>query len=105
MIIYNVTTNIDDAVHDEWLNWMKTHHIPAMLSTGKFLHAKMCRVIIDEEMGGMTYSVQYASKNRATLERYYNEDAEQMRSEVEALFRNRYAAFRTELLLIDEQES
>ena len=105
MIIYNVTTNIDDAVHDEWINWMKKYHIPAMLSTGKFLRAKMCRVIIDEEMGGLTYSVQYTSKNRATLDRYYKEDAERMRAQVDALFYNRYVAFRTELQLIDEQEN
>jgi hypothetical protein len=105
MIIYNVTTNIDKAIHDEWVTWMKTHHIPAMLSTGKFVHAKMCRVLIEEEMGGFTYSVQYTSKNKATLESYYKEDAERMRSEVQALFHNKYVAFRTELQLIDEQES
>ncbi|MEO8448027.1 MAG: DUF4286 family protein, partial [bacterium] len=28
MILYNVTVNVDDSVHDEWLEWMKTIHIP-----------------------------------------------------------------------------
>ncbi|MGQ3086877.1 DUF4286 family protein, partial [Flavobacterium sp.] len=28
MIIYNVTINIDDSVHDKWLTWMMEKHIP-----------------------------------------------------------------------------
>ncbi|MBT8237087.1 MAG: DUF4286 family protein [Croceitalea sp.] len=103
MIIYNVTTNIDEAIHDEWLAWMKTRHIPAMLATGKFTQAKMCRVLVEEEMGGFTYSVQYTTKNRATLNRYYAEDAENIRAEGQSLFPKRFVAFRTELQLIDEQ--
>ena len=35
MYIYNVTTNIDESVHDEWLHWMKEIHIPDVLATGK----------------------------------------------------------------------
>ena len=59
MYIYNVTTNIDEAAHDQWLEWMNKTHIPEVLATGKFLNAKMCRVLIEEEMGGRTYSVQF----------------------------------------------
>ncbi|MEG1025142.1 MAG: DUF4286 family protein, partial [Flavobacterium sp.] len=28
MIIYNVTTNIHESVHDQWLKWMQEKHIP-----------------------------------------------------------------------------
>ena len=35
MVIYNVTVNIDDSAHDEWLIWIK-EHIPQVLATGKF---------------------------------------------------------------------
>ena len=41
MLIYNVTINIDESVHDQWLDWMKDKHLPDMLATGKFSHAKM----------------------------------------------------------------
>ena len=55
MLIYNVTINIDDTVHDEWLLWMKDKHIPDMLATGKFSHAKMTKVLVEEDLGGTTY--------------------------------------------------
>ena len=65
MYIYNVTTNIEETAHDSWLQWMKETHIPQVLSTGKFLSAKFTKVLVEEDMGGYTYSVQYTVQ-RAT---------------------------------------
>ncbi|UJH68681.1 DUF4286 family protein [Allomuricauda sp. SCSIO 65647] len=103
MYIYNVTINIDDSVHDQWLDWMRDEHIPDMLATGKFTAAKMCRVMVDEEMGGTTYSIQYTSKDKDTLSSYYKEDADRLRNEGVTRFANKFVAFRTELELINEQ--
>lgn len=103
MLIYNVTINIDESVHDQWLVWMKDKHIPDMLATGKFSHAKMAKVLVEEDMGGITYSVQYTIKDRTTLERYYTEDAEGLRQEGLKLFPNKFVAFRTELEVISQQ--
>lgn len=102
MYIYNVTINIEETAHDQWLVWMKETHIPAMLATGKFTKAKMCKVIIEEEMGGITYSVQYSTPNKETLELYYKEDADQLRQESNKLFAGKFVAFRTELEIIGE---
>lgn len=103
MYIYNVTTNIDDSVHSQWLNWMKEKHIPDMLATGKFISAKMIKVLITEDMGGTTYSVQYTTESKETLENYYKEDADRMRKEALHLFEGKFVAFRTELQVINEQ--
>ena len=75
MYIYNVTVNIQEDVHDDWVEWMKNEHIPDMLKTGKFIKALMTKVLVNEEMGGITYSVQYTAKNREMLQRYYEENA------------------------------
>ena len=102
MFIYNVTINVDESIHDKWLNWMQTNHIPAMLKTNKFTKAKLCKVLIDEEMGGITYSVQYTTKDKKTLEQYYKEDAPRLREEGLKLFKDKFVAFRTELQIIDK---
>ncbi|MFX0555662.1 DUF4286 family protein [Maribacter sp. CXY002] len=102
MYIYNVTTNVEDSAHDTWLNWMKTKHIPEVLGTGKFLSAKLTKVLVDEESGGHTYSVQYTAKNKKTLVRYYNENAPRLREEAMQLFAGKLISFRTELEVIDE---
>ncbi|WP_033957292.1 DUF4286 family protein [Psychroserpens jangbogonensis] len=101
MYIYNVTVNVEDSIHDEWLLWIK-EHIPQVLSTGKFDKATLTKVLVEEEMGGQTYSVQYRSYSREALDAYYKEDAERLRSEGLKKFAGKLIAFRTELQIIDE---
>ncbi|KJD33866.1 hypothetical protein PK35_03725 [Tamlana nanhaiensis] len=102
MYIYNVTSNIDESIHDEWLTWMKQEHIPQVLATGKFTKATLTRVLVEEDMGGVTYSVQYRANSKADLEAYYNTHAEALRNEGLKKFADKMLAFRTELEIIDE---
>jgi len=103
MLIYNVTINIDESVHDQWLDWMKDKHLPDMLATGKFSHAKMVKVLVEEDMGGITYSVQYTTQSRDTLEAYYKEDADRLRADAQKMFPNKFVDFRTELEVVSQQ--
>lgn len=81
---------------------MQHKHIPEMLATGKFSSARMVRVLIEEEMGGTTYSVQYTTDSKETLQKYYQEDAPALQEEGLKLFRDKMLSFRTELELISE---
>lgn len=101
MIIYNVTFNIDESIHQEWLNWTK-EHIPHVLATGKFKEAKLTKVLVEEELGGVTYSIQYRAFSRESLNAYYREDAERLRNDGQKRFADKMLAFRTELEIIDE---
>ncbi len=101
MIIYNVTVNIDESIHEEWLNWIK-NHIALVLATGHFTEAKLTKVLIEEEMGGTTYSIQYRAKSRTDLEDYYNNHADTLRQDGLKRFADKMLAFRTELEVIDE---
>lgn len=103
MLIYNVTTNIEENIEDQWIHWMKEKHIPDVLSTGKFVNAKMSKVLVEEDMGGVTYSVQFTVANKELLERYYQEDAPRLRKEANAIFAGRFVSFRTELEVVNEQ--
>ncbi|HMK06512.1 MAG TPA: DUF4286 family protein [Flavobacterium sp.] len=100
MLIYNVTINIEDSAHNQWLHWMKEKHIPEVLATGKFSSARLTKVMVEEDMGGTTYSVQFTTDSRDTLEKYYAEDAPKLRAESAQLFGDKMLAFRTELELL-----
>ncbi len=102
MILYNVTINIHESVHDQWMQWMQEKHINDMLATGKFSSARMVKVLVEEDMGGTTYSVQFTTDSKETLQRYYDEDAPKLRAESASLFGDKMLAFRTELELISE---
>jgi hypothetical protein len=97
MIIYNVTINIDETVQEAWRQWMLEHHVPAVLATGYFSGARMSRLLIEEEMGGITYSVQYECASMAQLEAYREKEAPRLMAETEKHFRGKYVAFRTQM--------
>lgn len=101
MYIYNVTSNVDDSIHDEWLKWMQTVHIPQVLACKTFYEAKLTKVLVEEDMGGQTYSVQYRAKTREDLNRYYTNFAETLKAETLKKFADRVLSFRTELEVVD----
>ena len=99
MYIYNVTINVEESIHDEWLDWMKKDHIPDMLNTGKFKKANLLRVKVQEPTGGFTYAVHYQADSKAELDDYYKNYARALRQEG-TKFKNKVVVFRTELDVI-----
>ncbi len=103
MILYNVTINIDEAVHDEWMTWMTEVHIPDVLATGMFVENQLCRVEGESE-GGVTYAIQYLAPDRAHYERYLEEFAPRLQAEHATRFGGKFAAFRTVLEVIHRRQ-
>ena len=101
MYIYNITINVEESIHQEWLIWIQDH-IQEVLATGRFVSAKLTQVLIEEEMGGITYSIQYTANTRKDLDDYYSVDAPRLRSDGVTRFADKMVAFRTELKVIKE---
>ena len=104
MIIYNVTSNIEESVHQEWLDWMQHTHIPEMIATGKFSKARLVKVLAQGDHGH-TYSVQFFTDSKATLDSYYEEHATRLRERTAHKFGDKVLSFRTELQLISDHKA
>jgi len=100
MIIYNVTVKIDLDVHDEWLQWMRSIHIPDVMATNMFDDHRMARVLLQDESDGITYSIQYSCKDMATLQKYTAQFAPALQKDVAEKYPNKFVAFRTVLEII-----
>ena len=101
MYIYNVTVNIDDTAHDDWVSWMKKSHIPDVLNTGLFTSCRFCKVMVEEE-SGTTYSIQYLAKDMEALKLYQEMYAPGLQKEHTDRYAGKFVAFRTLLELDDE---
>jgi hypothetical protein len=99
MIIYNVTINIDDEVHDEWVKWMQDEHRPDVMKTGYFKEFRFTRVLADDPQG-KTYSVQYLCDNFTDYDNYQKKEAPRLQAEHNKRFEGKYVAFRTVLKMI-----
>lgn len=102
MILYNVTVNIDEDVHDEWLQWMKEVHIPDVMNTGFFLENKICKILAESE-GGVSYAIQYLCNSMEDLEDYQKEHAPRLQQEHTERYAGKFAAFRTLLEVVHQQ--
>ncbi len=99
MIIYNVTVNIENDVREEWLDWMKTVHIPDVMKTGYFLECKVCKVLVEEEQG-TTYSFQYTCVSLEDLKEYQRLHAPRLQKDVADKYASKFVAFRTILEIV-----
>jgi hypothetical protein len=100
MILYNVTINVEDVVHHQWLEWMQKEHIPAMLSTGLFTGYRMSR-LLDVEDSGTTYSIQYSCHSLTEYHTYKERHAPQMQQEMLKRFADKVTAFRTLMEVVE----
>ena len=102
MFIYNITTNVDESINEKWLAWMHEKNIPAILATGKFVSIKLCHVLIEEDLGGITYAVQYTSETKEQLVDFLVDNSDKLKEEEMKLFNGKFVSFTTELKVISE---
>lgn len=101
MIIYNVTINIEDQIHGDWLRWMKEVHIPDVMETGCFIENKICKVLsVQHDEQGHTYAIQYTCENETQLNKYQEEFAPKLQKEHLDRYDGKFVAFRTILKVV-----
>ncbi|OIQ37533.1 MAG: hypothetical protein BM563_08395 [Bacteroidetes bacterium MedPE-SWsnd-G1] len=102
MFIHNETINVDESINEKWLTWMHDVNIPAILETGKFISIKLCHVLVEEDMGGITYAVQYTAANKTDLQQFLAEESYKFKEAEMKLFSGKFGTFATQLKVISE---
>lgn len=102
-VLYNVTVNIDEDVHDEWLTWMKEVHIPDVMNTGFFLENRILRILAESE-GGVSYAIQYLCHSLKDLEEYQEKHAPRLQKEHTDRYEGKFVAFRTLLEVVHQHD-
>ena len=64
MIIYSVEISLKKEICEQWVKWMKKHHIPAVMNTGLFIEFEFFQNLSKP----LTYTIKYQLKN---IENYY----------------------------------
>jgi len=101
-VLYNITYNVDESVLEEWLTWMKTEFIPKHIATKFFESANMVQVLVEEEMGGVSFAVMYKSTNLELLEEFVADHSSEFNKELSDKFGQKVLTFMT---LLEEEFS
>ena len=100
MIIYNVTVKVENSVADEWVLWMKTEHMSDLMATGLFVDCRLCRLLEQDELEGVTYAAQYFCDSIDEYNTYIDKFAENIRNKGLKRFGGKFVAFRTVMEII-----
>lgn len=102
MIIYNVTCNVEKPMAAEWLDWMRSIHIPEVMSTGCFVEYKILKLQTQEsDDEGINYAIQYTCNNIETLEQYRREFGPSLQAKTLEKYGNKVLAYRSVLEIIE----
>ncbi len=101
-VLYNVTVKVDSAVHQEWLEWMKKVHVPAVMATGCFDSYRITRIMEDPDEHGVGFAIQYVSPDADTFRKYHEVHAAALQKDHSDNFGGKYAAFRTAMYIEEE---
>ena len=100
MIILNETIIIDESIRSEWLNWIKTIHIPAVLATGYFSSYRIL-TILNSPNEGITFCVQYTTDSIEQYRAYQQEHATRLKNIHFKQFENKLVTFDSVMQLVD----
>ncbi|UJP65698.1 DUF4286 family protein [Mongoliitalea daihaiensis] len=100
MYLYNVTVNVEKEMEKEWLDWMKSEHIPHVLATGMFVENKLFKIMHDSEDGSLNYSVQYFADSMENIMNYQQNFAPKLQADTQNRYGDRLVIFRTLLKLV-----
>ena len=95
MLLYNVTYNIEHAAHDEWIEWMKTTHVAAVLATNLPIGNRIFKLLTEIDQGGVTYTFQFFFADMEDYNTYVNDYSARLESEIERRYGLQYVHFRT----------
>ncbi|WP_026897060.1 DUF4286 family protein [Daejeonella oryzae] len=100
MILYNVTTILDEEIQHEWLTWMQDQHIADMMATSCFVSHRILKVI-DSPNEGVTYCMQYTAENREKYEEYKSKYAPEIQASFPQKFANKFVIYRSLMEFVD----
>jgi hypothetical protein len=101
MFIYNVTTKVTWAIHEEWLTWMKEIHIKAVVETGCFTTATILHLLEVDENDGPTYAVQYNAESEGLYNQYIEKFAPAFKQEIFDKWGSNFIAFRSLMQVVN----
>jgi hypothetical protein len=101
MLIYNVTIKIEWEISTDWVEWMKTVHIPEVMDSGCFVKHHFVRILQIDETEGPTYAVQYFADQLVKYDHYIKEFAPILREKTFEKWGAKFIAFRSLMEIIE----
>jgi len=78
MFVFNITTKVDHAISEEWLQWQKKIHIPEIMATGLFYDHRLYQLLEHDDAEGKTFVSQFLTNSKINYNEYLQQFAPQL---------------------------
>ena len=95
MILYNTTYSVAPEIGADWLRWIKTFYLPAVMATELPVSYRVLRLLTEIDNGGVTYSVQLDFSAMEDYFTYLNRHADAMQQRITHRCGNQFVSFDT----------
>lgn len=92
--LYEVTVRLDPGIAAEWLEWMRTVHLPEILATGCFHRATVTSADGTPAGERPAFILEYLARSPAHYERYQREFAPALQASHTGRYAGRFEASR-----------
>lgn len=93
-MLYIVHIRVDEAIVDDWIDWMTEVHIPDVMETGCFASAAMARDAGADTDSRRAYRIVYRAPSEEAYEEYVEEYAEKLQEEHTERYEGQFEASR-----------
>lgn len=101
MIIYNITTKVSTAIHNDWLKWAQEVYIPELIATGCFTEGVILQLLEIDDSEGPTYAVQMKAESKALYNRYVERYAAVMKQQSFDKWGDQFISFRSVMKVVN----
>lgn len=95
MLIFNTTLHIEDAIHDEYISFLKTFYVPQALESGLLSQPSLAKIERQHEESGVSYALQFKTEDIDTLNTWAEETGESLSLEMNKRFGAKVGGFVT----------
>ncbi len=97
MIIYNTTYTLDTAIQHEWIYWVRTDYMPAILETGLITEGRVLRLVSDVGQQGIVCTIQLEFSDLSVYETFITDFVDLFYGRMAFRFGTKLASFSTVL--------
>lgn len=99
---YRVAIRVDREIAEEWLEWMRTIHVPEVLDSGCFTGCTISRQVEPVESGPRwSFALEYGLPSLQHFEQYQARHADALREAHTRRYAGRFEATRSIATLVD----
>ena len=102
MIIYSVSTAMEESIENKWVEFMEGTQIPMIMKTGLFVDYRFVRVVPSQGVD-LTYNLQLRCKSHTELSQYRGQHEPMLERVVNQNFEGKLASFQSVLDQVSEE--